>query len=111
MKIITKEHKKLVRDRISEIIQNSGGEAETEIIDKDEEYAEALLTKLGEEVKEAQESEDGHLLEELGDIETVIEAILNVKGWTYDQLTEQKQRKDEERGKFEKRIFLKSTKG
>jgi predicted house-cleaning noncanonical NTP pyrophosphatase (MazG superfamily) len=101
-----KVYKKLVRDKIPEIIKNSGGEADIEVIGDDQGYLQALLAKLGEEVEEVRRAEADHLLEELGDVETVVEAILKVKGWKAEDLRTQKDRKDEERGKFEKRIFL-----
>jgi predicted house-cleaning noncanonical NTP pyrophosphatase (MazG superfamily) len=101
---------KLVRDRIPEIIDKNGGVADTEVISDDQAYLQALLTKLGEEVEEVQSAKEDHLLEELGDVETVVEAILQAKGWTEEELKVQKDKKDEDRGKFDKRIFLKGTK-
>ena len=102
-------HNKLVRDRIPEIIESKGEIAVTDVLG-DEAYLDALLGKIAEESLEIARSDNDHLLEELGDLETLVDALLKVKGWTREDLLTQQKAKDEERGTFEKRIFLVESK-
>lgn len=97
-----KIYNKLVRDNIPEIMQSNGAKPVTRILSK-EEYLIELNKKLLEEVKEYLESEE---VEELADIEEVILAILNTKGFTKDNLEEIRNTKVLKRGAFNKRIFL-----
>jgi predicted house-cleaning noncanonical NTP pyrophosphatase (MazG superfamily) len=101
---------KLVRDNIPAIIKDEGGEAETYIVEDDEIFQQILLSKLEEESLEISSADEDHLLEELGDMESVIDALLKLKGWTRQDLENQQAKKDIERGKFEKRIILKQVK-
>ncbi|MCL4389887.1 MAG: nucleoside triphosphate pyrophosphohydrolase [Patescibacteria group bacterium] len=57
-------HNKLIRDRIPEIIEASGGRLETRVME-DEEFERELLKKLVEEAKEAQGANAAHLPDEL----------------------------------------------
>jgi predicted house-cleaning noncanonical NTP pyrophosphatase (MazG superfamily) len=65
---------KLVRDRIPEIIQAQGQHPVTRILDNAS-YQEALLAKLAEETREAQEAAAEDLPDELADIVEVIQAL------------------------------------
>jgi predicted house-cleaning noncanonical NTP pyrophosphatase (MazG superfamily) len=73
-------HNKLVRDDIPEIIRGSGKQCKVEVMPP-EEYCQALLAKLVEEVKEAQEAANAQeatseqLLMELADLQEVMEAL------------------------------------
>ncbi|MCL4367250.1 nucleoside triphosphate pyrophosphohydrolase [Patescibacteria group bacterium] len=109
MKIIESEWNKLVRDKVPQWLEDNGAKVEIRILD-DEEYLKLLLSKLGEEAQEVAQSDNAHLLEELGDLETVIETILHSKGLTRKQLRAQQLIKDQARGGFSKRIYLISTK-
>lgn len=102
-------HNKLVRDKIPQIIEGDGMVAITEVMEDDETYKENLRRKLVEEAQEATKAGPEHILEELGDVRTVLEALLKVYGFTWEQLEEQQKTKDEARGAFDKRIFLVST--
>lgn len=101
-----KEYKKLVRDRIPEIIREAGKECQTENFSEIE-YHFALRDKLIEEaleVKAVSSKED--LIKELADLFEVMEAILEESGISKEAvLAEQKKRRNE-RGGFEKRIKL-----
>ena len=103
MKIIT--YNKLVRDKIPEIIKASGKKCDAAgLTDKDFLYM--LDKKLGEEVKEYQES---HEVEELADVLEVIYAIAETLGVSKKQLEDIRVEKAEKRGAFEKQILLKSV--
>ena len=93
---------KLVRDKIPEIIANSGQKATFRILIQSE-YMEYLEKKLDEEVAEFHESKD---VEELVDIWEVILAIAAEKGTNASILCERRQKKAMTRGGFYKRILL-----
>lgn len=77
----------------------------TEIL-PDEQYLEMLDAKLSEELAEYQESKS---LEELADLLEVIQAVVNARGWTWEQLEQVRANKSTKRGGFEKRILLKKV--
>ena len=97
-----KEYNKLVRDRIPEIIRNSGG---TPICETLTETAclSALDAKLQEEV---QEYLAAPCAEEIADILEVLDALCAARGIPKDDLLRIKENKRRERGGFEQRIFL-----
>lgn len=100
-----KTFNKLVRDKIPEIIEASNRTYETSILES-EEYVQELQKKLKEEVQEYLEAEN---IEELADIMEVVFALANVHGATEQDLMNVRNQKREDRGGFDKRIFLIST--
>lgn len=102
-RIIT--YNKLVRDKIPEIIEASGKKCDTAVL-TDKDFLYMLDKKLGEEVKEYQES---HEVEELADVLEVIYAIAETQGVSKKQLEDIRAAKTEKRGAFEKKILLKSV--
>ena len=101
-----KIYNKLVRDKIAEIIAADNGKTCVTRIMEDDEYLEALNTKMQEELKEYLESGD---VEELSDLEEVLRAILDVKGVSYEEFEKIRNTKVEKRGAFKKKIFLESV--
>ena len=101
-----KIYNKLVRDKIPEIIASDNGKTCVTRIMEDDEYLEALNTKMQEELKEYLESGD---VEELADLEEVLRAILDVKNVSYDKFENIRCAKIEKRGAFNKKIFLESV--
>lgn len=101
MKIINK----LIRDRIPEIIESSGRNHRTVVLD-DKKYIDSLNKKLNEELEEYQESKK---IEELADIVEVIYGILKYKGVSIEEFDKIRLDKKEKRGGFDKRLFLIST--
>ena len=97
-----KTYKKLVRDRIADIILKEGSLPTTRILD-DEEYIKALNKKLTEEVKEYLEEEN---IEEMVDILEVIRAILDYRNVTYEEIEEKRIKKEKKRGAFKEKVFL-----
>lgn len=99
MKII---HNKLVRDKIPEIIRESGKTPFFFQLE-DAAYIEALDQKLLEEVQEYQADRN---LEEMADILEVLYAICEARGYTVSELKARKQEKAQKRGGFKERLFL-----
>jgi predicted house-cleaning noncanonical NTP pyrophosphatase (MazG superfamily) len=99
------EFNKLVRDKIPEIIK-SRGDIPFVHIATEKEYEDALVAKLGEEVKEFLAD---HRAGEVADILEVLHAICNLKNISLNELEEIRKKKVEERGSFEQRIILEKT--
>ena len=97
-----KVYNKLVRDKITDIIEADGRKAKYRILDNNE-YRQELNSKLQEEVKEYL---DDNNVEELADIVEVIYGILNSMDVTIDEFEKVRIKKQEERGAFNKRIYL-----
>lgn len=100
-----KEYHKLIRDRIPEIISESGKTARIRVL-TDEEYSDALEKKLTEEVSEYLESKESV---ELADILEVVQALAEYSGVSFDELLKIKTEKQLKNGAFRKRLFLEST--
>ena len=98
-------HNKLVRDRIPEIIADSGRICITEVL-PDDAYIQALDAKLNEELAEYQQSKS---LEELADLLEVMGAVVKARGFTWDDLTRVRKEKRAQCGAFDQRIFLKEV--
>lgn len=99
-------YNKLVRDLIPQVIQGSGKECRTRILDE-EEYKQELIIKLKEESEEyftAQNSKES--LEELADMLEVIRALSAVHGSSWEELDALRKKKAEARGGFEERVYL-----
>ena len=93
---------KLVRDRIPEIIARSGKRAVTDMI-PEKDMGPALDRKLQEEVGEYLESRN---MEEMADVLEVLHGIALHMGIPWEKIEEERLRKREERGGFEKGIRL-----
>lgn len=100
-----KQHNKLVRDNIPEIIEKSGKTTVIHILGESD-YIEALDTKLNEEVTEYQASKS---LEEMADILEVLQTICVSRGYSLEQLEEERKAKAKERGGFLNRVYLEAT--
>ena len=97
-----KIYNKLVRDKITDIIEADGRIAKYRILD-DNEYRQELNKKLQEEVKEYLEDNN---VEELSDIVEVIYGILNSMDVSIKEFEKIRTNKQEKRGAFEKKIYL-----
>lgn len=96
------EYRKLVRDRIPEIIEASGRRCEVEVLQPDA-YLRELDRKLSEELSEYLADGNVH---ELADMVEVIYAILQFKGVSTTEFEELRLAKAAERGGFDQRLFL-----
>lgn len=95
--------KKLVRDKIPNIISN---EAEFEVL-SNEDYRLSLRDKITEEAKEVKNAETrANLVEELGDLEEVIRAILEDASITYEEMDSLRQAKINQKGKFAQKFVM-----
>lgn len=93
---------KLVRDKIPEIIENTGKTAYCHIL-AEEEYLSELDKKLNEECAEYQADKS---LEELADMLEVMYAIAEARGYSLEELENVRAEKAIKRGGFKDRIFL-----
>lgn len=100
-------YNKLVRDKIPEIIAESGKVAIYRRLD-DEEYKIELEKKLDEEVAEFHESKS---IEELADIYLVLAHLCIASGHSLEDLVLHFEQKLKERGGFCYKIFLKEVRG
>ena len=99
-----KIYNKLVRDKIPEIIEAEGKQVKFKLLD-DKEYRKELNKKLQEEVKEYLEDNN---TEELADIIEVVYGILNSMNISLEEFEKIRKDKAEQKGTFQKRIFLES---
>jgi predicted house-cleaning noncanonical NTP pyrophosphatase (MazG superfamily) len=95
-------YRKLVRDKIPDIIR-ANGEEPTIHIATEEEYIDELVKKCSEEIQEFLEEPS---LEEAGDILEVLYALCVAKGINPESIEEERKKKYEKRGGFEQRIIL-----
>ncbi len=104
-----KQHNKLVRDRILEIIEQDGVKSQSRILN-DEEYRQELLKKLVEEANEVINAKDKEELhKELADVWEVIESIMKTFSLDHNKIMKLKQDRREKRGGFDQKIFLETT--
>ena len=98
----TTVYNKLVRDRIPEIIRESGKDSTTSVLEAAD-YIAMLDAKLNEELLEYQESKS---MEELADLLEVIRAVAAARGSSIEEVERIRGEKAAKRGGFEKRILL-----
>ncbi len=100
------QYNKLVRDRIPEIIEQSGKSCKLSTLSAERFLAE-LKRKLLEEATEAQNtSNDEDLLRELADVLEVITTLAEATGIGMAAVEDTMLERAAERGRFEKRLFL-----
>ena len=97
-----KKYNKVIRDKIPEIIAESGKKYTLKQLD-DASFLAEIEKKLIEEVNEYSESKD---IEELADLLEVIYRISELRGVNSDELDEIRKEKAEKRGKFDDNLFL-----
>lgn len=98
-------HNKAIRDKIPKIIEQSGKKCNVKTL-SDEEFLSKLEDKLNEEVAEYQSDKNP---EELADILEVIYRIAEIRGISNEELEKIRAKKKNERGGFEKNLFLIDT--
>ncbi|MEA4909869.1 MAG: nucleoside triphosphate pyrophosphohydrolase [Anaerolineaceae bacterium] len=104
------EYNKLIRDRIPEIIARSGKTCVVVPLSP-EEYTLALADKLVEEAGEARAAGGQHLLTELADLAEVLDALLDLHGWSQEDLRRVQAERRQARGAFDQRLKLLSVTG
>jgi len=94
---------KLVRDKVPDIVRDN---AKFEVL-SNEDYRKSLRIKITEEAKEVKHSETrANLVEELGDLEEVIRAILDDASITYEEMDSLRQAKINQKGKFTQKFVM-----
>jgi predicted house-cleaning noncanonical NTP pyrophosphatase (MazG superfamily) len=91
------DYHKLVRDGIPRIIETSGGQPISRVLDQAG-YLAALRAKLMEEAEEAQAAPDEQLRSELADVLEVLQALAAAHGMSWEDVVAQAARKRGERG-------------
>ena len=99
------KYDKLIRDKIPEIIEQSGKKCIVEVMNNDT-YIEYLDQKLNEELAEYHQDKS---IEELADLLEVMYAVVVARGYSVEELEQKRLDKAEKRGAFEKRLLLKSV--
>ena len=99
------QYNKAIRDKIPEIIQKDGHSCNVKTL-SDEKFLEHLEKKLSEEVAEYQNDKNS---EELADILEVIYRVAQLKGVSKEELEKIRIKKSEQRGGFDKNLFLIDT--
>lgn len=100
------KYNKLVRDKIPEIISESGKSVAYRKLNE-EEYKVALELKLDEEVSEFHENPS---IAEIADIAEVLYALIEAYGYRVIDVIKYRAAKREEKGSFDERIFLEEVK-
>ena len=99
-------YNKLVRDRIPEVIKNTGKQFSTTILNE-KEYIIELKKKAYEELEEYVNTDNKKdAIEELADLLESIHALSEYHGSSIDEVEELRKQKVEERGGFKDKIFL-----
>jgi len=99
------QYNKAIRDKIPEIIHKDGHSCNVETL-SDEKFLEQLEKKLSEELAEYQKEKNP---EELADILEVIYRVAQLRGVSKEELEKIRIKKSEQRGGFDKNLFLIDT--
>ena len=95
-------YNKAIRDKVPEIIESSGASCLVDILD-DEKFLDELVFKLEEEIEEFKESTS---IEELCDLIEIAFRIAELNGVSNEDFEKIREKKNLERGKFAKNLFL-----
>ncbi|MCL5090947.1 MAG: nucleoside triphosphate pyrophosphohydrolase [Patescibacteria group bacterium] len=98
-------HRKLIRDRIPELITTSGDEFETRVMDETE-FEKELKKKLVEEARELLEAPEDELINELADVLELTKAIASHHKIDFGDVENYQAEKRKKRGGFSKKLFL-----
>ncbi|TSC77856.1 MAG: hypothetical protein G01um101429_927 [Parcubacteria group bacterium Gr01-1014_29] len=97
--------KKLIRDNMPDIMAAKGTPIRTRVLEDDAEFIAALENKLLEEVQELRNKEKPALVQ-IAYMEEILDALAKAYGIPPEDIAAERKRKMEERGGFEKRLFL-----
>lgn len=98
-------HRKLIRDKIPELIEANNGQFETKILGK-KEFKKELKKKLVEEAKEVIETDDKGLINELADVLELVKSIASHYGINFSEIEKYQKEKRKRVGGFKRKIFL-----
>lgn len=100
-----KTYYKLVRDRIPQIIVESGGKANYRHLDEDQVFN-VLVDKIREEAEELRISRSP---EELADLLSIINGLIDNLNLRKQDIIKAERKKTKKRGGFKDRVFLESV--
>jgi predicted house-cleaning noncanonical NTP pyrophosphatase (MazG superfamily) len=98
-------HRKLVRDKIPQVIEAAGDKYEIRIMNI-KEYEKELKKKLIEEAKELNKAPKVKLTNEMADVLELLKSISEHYKIDFKSVEEKQAQKRQERGGFKKRLFL-----
>lgn len=98
-------HKKLIRDRIPEKIEESEGEYETRVLGEVE-FERELKKKLVEESNELAKAPKEELINELADVLELTKSIASHYKIPFSKVEKFQEEKRKKRGGFKKKLFL-----
>lgn len=97
--------KKLIRDNMPEIMAAKGTPIVTRVLADDTEFAVALENKLLEEIQELRNKENSALVQ-IAYIQEILDTLAKAYHVTSEDITVERKNKFDERGGFEKRLFM-----
>jgi predicted house-cleaning noncanonical NTP pyrophosphatase (MazG superfamily) len=105
-----KEYKKLIRDRIPEIMEEKGVKYGVRVLG-DEEYKKELLKKIIEEAQEVLEvnGDKKELTKEIGDVLEIVDYLVSVFELDRKDIEKVRKGRKKSRGGFDKKLFLEYT--
>lgn len=98
-------HKKLIRDKIPQVIKANGEEYELRVMGK-REFEKELKKKLVEEAKELAESKRDNLLNEMADVLELLKSMADFYKINFKLVEKKQVEKRKARGAFKKKLFL-----
>jgi predicted house-cleaning noncanonical NTP pyrophosphatase (MazG superfamily) len=98
-------HRKLIRDKIPETIEESGGKYKTRVLGKVE-FEKELKKKLVEESKELAIAPKEELLNKLADVLELTKSIASHHKIPFSKVERFQEEKRKKRGGFKKKLFL-----
>jgi predicted house-cleaning noncanonical NTP pyrophosphatase (MazG superfamily) len=98
-------HRKLIRDKIPQVIEASGDKYEVRVMGK-REFEKELKKKLVEEASELFEVKKKDLLNEMADVLELLKSISEFYKIDFKLVEEKQVQKRKQRGGFKKRLFL-----
>jgi len=101
--------KKLIRDNMPEIMAAKGQPLETRVLETDEEFRAALENKMLEELQELRNKENPPVVQIAYMLE-IIDALRKAYDISEGEIGDERRKKFEERGGFEKRLYLEGKK-
>lgn len=98
-------HRKLVRDKIPEIIEAAGDSYKSFVLSITE-AKKLMRKKLVEEVRELESSSKEEVVNELVDVLQLVRSIAETENISFQSLERERKKKEKKTGAFKKRIFL-----
>ncbi len=97
--------KKLIRDKMPEILAGQGKPVATRVLEDDAEFITALENKLLEEVQELRNKDQPPLIQ-IAYMREILDALAKTYKLSAEDIAQERAKKYNERGGFEKRLFL-----